>query len=435
MRQIRSMSTSDKVSQRAWLSIGVVVVLTILAQIDRNAISIMVDPIKASFQLSDSDLGLLQGPAFGALFLIGSLVVGWMVDRYSKRGLIFIGVTLWSFATLGSAFAGSFTVLILSRCLVGLGESALQPAAWSIMSRLFPPRKLATAIGILTAGAQVGVAASFMLVGLLMTNSQSLSNALPYFNALQPWQWVFVITGILGISLASLVFVIPKEQNKQSVTQPTSSEGLMSYVRAHRSYLFYHFLGFGILSVLVHGAGAWAPTYLMRNHHLDVKQVGLLVGAVIIPLGVGGAIFAGWLVDRSFQKHKRDAHFSHFAYRSVLVAILGGIGFLFDSSLAVPLICFGLIQFIQPFSGVAGASLQISTPEQLRGRISGIFIMFYNAVGLLFGPPVVAWMSDRFGADQLGTALAVNYILFGSIAALLLWTGRKYAAASVISTN
>ena len=414
-------------SRRAWLSIGVIVILMILSQIDRNSISLLVDPIRSSFGISDFQIGLLQGPAFAIFFLLGSLLVGWMVDKYSKRWLIYIGVTVWSLATIASGLAGGFVALIAARCFVGLGESVLQPAGWSMIARLFPARKLATAIGVLTAGTQVGAAMSFMLVGFLVAEADQFSTtAIPLTGKLLPWQFVFIATGLPGVFLAFLIFLVPKDKATGLSIEKSSTGGLIEFMRENRAFLTYHFLGFGVLSILVHGVAAWAPTYLMRIHGIDVKDIGILVGLIVIPLGVGGAVFAGWLVDRSFQKGKHDAHLSHFAIRCAAITILGAVGFIFDSTLIFTVVCFGLIQFIQPFSGVAGASLQISTPEQYRGRISGIFIMFYNAVGLMLGPSFVALLSDSLGPDKLGIAMAINYMFFGSVAALLLWLGRRH---------
>jgi MFS family permease len=255
--------------------------------------------------------------------------------------------------------------------------------------------------------------------------------AFPAFNHLAPWQWVFLVTGLPGMVFAFFIFVVPREKKQSGTLTPkTTGGGLRGFMRANRTFLIYHFTGFGMLSIMVHGAAAWAPTYLTRLHGIAIKDIGFFVGLLVIPLGVGGAIVAGWLVDRSFKKGNRAAHLSHFAFRCLLITIAGGAGFLFDAPLLFTVVCFGIIQFTQPFSGVAGASLQISTPEQYRGRISGIFIMFYNAIGMMLGPGFVAFLSDQFGARGLGPAMALNYMLFGSLAAILLWKGRHFAAAA-----
>lgn len=429
---LRTSESESQTGGRAWLSIVVLVLFMILSQIDRNSISIMVDPIKTSLGVSDWEIGLLQGPAFAIFFLLGSVVVGWMVDKYSERWIIYLGVTVWSIATIFGGLSTGFLSLMIARGIVGLGESVLQPAAWRIMARLFPARKLATAIGILTAGAQAGVAASFMLVGALMSNTDKLTSSIPLFSGLPSWQMVFLITGIPGVILAFLIFIIPRNASKP-VDEKNDDGGLLGFIKNNKAYLIFHFLGFGLLSVLVHGAAAWTPTYLMRMHGIDVKDIGFLVGLIVIPVGVGGAVFAGWLVDRAFKNRKTDAHFSHFAYRSAVITVLGGMAFMLKVPLAFTLICFGCIQFIQPFSGVAGASLQIVTPERYRGRMSGIFIMFYNSAGLMFGPSLVALLSDTLGTDQIGMAIGISYVVLGTMAALLLWAGRKYATSSITS--
>jgi len=419
----------EKVStKRAWFSIAIIVLLVMLSMIDRNAVNLMIDPIRNSFGISDFQISLLQGPAFAVFFLLGSLVVGWLVDKYSNRWLIFIGVVIWSLATVASGFSNSFILLLVARCFVGLGEAVLQPAGWNIVSKLFPPHRQATAIGTLTAGAQLGVAASFLITGFLIAEANQFSTeTIPFVGNLQPWQWVFLVAGFPGLILATLVFIIPSVKPSRGNKEKESNKGLTAFFKDNKKFLATHFLGFGLLSIMVNGAAAWGPTYLTRVHQMDIKQIGLLLGTVGVPLGVGGVIVAGWLVDRAFKRGKTDAHFSHFAVRAILVAIVGFIGFSFDAAVIFPLACFGLIQFIQPFSGVAGASLQISIPAQFRARISAVFIMFYNAAGMMLGPSFVAFLSNQFGSNNLGTAIAVNYALLGSGAAFLLWKGRKYA--------
>ncbi|KAF1016959.1 MAG: D-galactonate transporter [Stenotrophomonas maltophilia] len=144
-------ATAPAPKWRAWLTVGILL-LAVLASIDRNAIALMVDPIKLSLGLSDARMGLLQGPAFAVFFLLGSMPMGWLVDRFSRRWTIYAGVTLWSLATVACGLAGSFTELLIARCIVGFGEAVLQPAGWSMVARLFPAHRLALAIGVLGVG-------------------------------------------------------------------------------------------------------------------------------------------------------------------------------------------------------------------------------------------------------------------------------------------
>lgn len=426
---MKAFNPEKNTALQAWLSIVAIILLFIVAMIDRNGINLMIDPIKESLSISDVQISLLQGPAFAIFFLAGSIMSGWLVNKYSNRWIIFLSVLLWSSATILSGFSDSFIMLLIARCIVGLGESVLQPAGWNIVGRLFPKEKLATALSMLTAGTQVGVAASFLLTGHLISeagNNPIFQKTL--FGERQSWQWVFLIAGAAGILLSFVIFVVPKTRKDQKSATEQKQESFMSFVVSNRLFLLCHFAGFGLISIMVNGAGAWVPSYLIRVHEINVKNVGLLLGVGAVSLGVVGVILAGMMVDKAFRKGQSDAHLKHFAIRALLISIIGFAGFYYlGSSLTPMLLCLGFIQFIQPFSGVAGASLQITTPEHFRTKITAIFIMFYNAVGMVAGPSFVALISDYFGDDELGTALGVNYLLLGGAAFIFLTLGRRYA--------
>jgi MFS family permease len=418
---------------RAWSVVSILLIFVTLSLIDRNLIALIVDPIRASFTINDFQMGLLQGPAFAAFFLLGSLPMGWLVDRFSKRWLLYLGVTTWSAATIACGLAGSFAELLLARCLVGLGQAVLQPAGWSMVARLFPSHRLALAISVLSTGTQLGAAGSYLLGGFLIAGANYLTSVVsPFTGQLAPWQLVFLSAGLPGLLLAFLVFATPTVSVSCDAAAKSQSGGLSRFIRENRSFLACHFLGFSLLCIMVYGSAAWVPTYLLRNFALDIRTVGSILAALAFPVGAGGFIFGGWLVDRAFAHGRDDAHLSHFAYVGITVAIIGGLGFTLSTSVTATVLCLGLIQFLQPFSGVAGAALQIATPEKYRGRISAAFIMFYNTVGMTLGPSFVVFLDDYIvGPGNLGPAIALSYSVLGSSAAALLWLGRRHAALPV----
>ncbi|MDP1627280.1 MAG: MFS transporter [Parvibaculum sp.] len=423
---------ATRVTWRAWMVVFILLLLVTLAFIDRMSISLMVDPIKASFGIDDFRMGILQGPAFAVFFLIGSLPMGWIVDRYPARWTIYFGVTAWSLATIACGLAGSFTELLIARCLVGLGEAVLQPASWSLVARLFPPKRLALAISVLSSGAQVGAAASYVMGGVLIAQATAIAaDPLPVFGQVESWQVVFLACGVLGVAMAFLIFAAPRERKAGASSDGTGNAGLGRFIRDNRVFLFCHFLGFSLLCAMTYGAAAWLPTLLMRSHGLDVRTVGTLLAAVAVTAGIGGFVFNGWWVDRAFARGRKDAHLRHFALVGGAVAIIGGFGFSLGATAVVLVLCFAVIQFLQPFSGVAGAVLQIATPPEYRGRISAAFILLYNSAGIALGPSLVVFLSDRvFASSDLGPAIAASYALLGSTAAALLWAGRRHAAAA-----
>lgn len=121
----------------------------VLSYIDRQILALLVGPIKADLGLSDTQIGLLQGLAFAVLFAIAGLPLGWWADRGDRRRIIAMGVGVWSLMTALCGTARSFTHLFLARAGVGIGEAALVPAAYSMISDLVPPERRGRALGLL----------------------------------------------------------------------------------------------------------------------------------------------------------------------------------------------------------------------------------------------------------------------------------------------
>lgn len=425
---------SDGVSPaRAWSAVLVLLILGTFAFFDRQAISLLVDPIKATFGVSDAQMGFLQGSAFAIFFLLGTLPMGWVVDRFPAHWTIYLGATGWSLATIIGAFSGSFIELLIARSFLGLTEAVLSPASWSVVARLFPAHRLSLAISVLSTGSQIGAAASFALGGLLIAEASRFTGLqLPLVGSIEPWQFVFLVAGVVGLVLAFLIFVAPRSDSGRDTSKGADKATILPFVRANRAFLICHFVGFASLCALVYGAASWVPTFLLRTYTLDIRTVGLILALTAVPIGVAGFMFNGWAADKSFAKGHDDAHHAHFAYISMALAIIGGFGFFFASKFWIIVACVALVSFLQPFAGVAAAVLQIATPPELRGRMSAAFLMFYIAFGMIVGPSFVAFISDGIGTDRgLAVAMSLNFAIFGSGAALFLWLGRKHAAKAV----
>src|SRR3546814_12883367 len=113
----------DKPRPGAWAMLAVLIGLLILSFIDRQIISLMVDPIRADLGVDDFQISLLQGAAFGIFYVLCGLPIGWLVDRFSRRWVIWAGVTIWSLSTAASGLADSYWMLLIARIGVGEGEA------------------------------------------------------------------------------------------------------------------------------------------------------------------------------------------------------------------------------------------------------------------------------------------------------------------------
>ena len=176
----------------AWYAVVILVVAFIFSFVDRIIISMLVEPLKADLGLSDTQLGLLQGPAFALFYALVGLPIGRWADRYSRRAIIAWGISIWSVMTAVCGLARNFLQLFLARVGVGVGEAALSPAAYSMIADYFPREKLGRAVGVYQAGAFFGAGLSFLVGGLVI---QAVAKAgeisLPVIGEVQAWQMVF----------------------------------------------------------------------------------------------------------------------------------------------------------------------------------------------------------------------------------------------------
>jgi len=120
--------------------------LYVFSWLDRLIISMLVEPIKGDLALSDFQMSLLLGPAFALSYAFFGLPLGWAVDRWSRRWIIFGGVTTWGLATAACGLAQSFETLLIARILVGVGEACMIPAAYSLLADEFPRERLTVAV-------------------------------------------------------------------------------------------------------------------------------------------------------------------------------------------------------------------------------------------------------------------------------------------------
>lgn len=437
--KLRAIGAEDQPSAvsagTAWFSVTILLVVAISSYLDRQIIALMVEPIRASLGVTDFQIGLLQGVAFGLFYAAFGLPIGWLVDRYSRRRIIYFGMTLWSLAASACGLASTYWQLLLARFGVGVGEAALSPAAYSMIADLFPPRRLALALGVFAAGSSIGGAIAYMAGGMLIARLEAMgTTVLPIIGTVQPWQMVFLITGLPGILLAMLMFLVPEPRRIRAKARPDQlDEGFIRFLSGNRRYFLCHFLGFGLVAVLAYGTAAWAPVMLMRHYGMDVAHVGMLMGVIGMTTGIPGFLFGGWFVDRWYARGCKDAHLRYFVYACLLGAAAAIVAFGIADNLWLFVPAYALLHFLQPFTGPAVAHLQMATPSEYRGRVSALFVLVFNLMGMCLGPPSVAFMTDFVFRDpaKVHLSLLSIYVVIALLAALLFRVGLAPARRAV----
>lgn len=422
-------------SARAWATVFILQLLYILSVIDRNLMSLLVAPIKATFGVTDFQVSLLQGASFALFYATCGLLAGWLVDRYSRRWVVLFGVALWSLAAAGCGVARTFPQMIVARFGVGSGEAVLSPAGYAIISSLFPREKLGLAIGIFGMGSILGGSVALYFGGWAFgwLTASFPSGIIVFGMVLQPWQLTFIMFGLPGLVLAPLILYVPKSADQTGrLSGLEQGIGFATFLRRRRTYMVCHFIGFGTNVLLAAAIIAWLPTYLVRHFGLPVATVGATLAIASAIGGIVGFLAAGTVADRWFKRGRTDAHFLYAFIAIVCLTVMGILTFTASS----PILALSMASFVYAtfsLGGLAAAHLQIVTPSHLRARTSALYLLVGNVIGLSTGPSIVAAFTDFLFHDpqMLGRSLILTIAIFGPISAIALWLGRKAAREAV----
>lgn len=422
----------------AWTTVATLTTLYCFGSLDRQMMSLLVEPIKADLGFSDMQIGVLQGAAFALFFVFTSLPVGWMVDRFSRRLVIFWGTMCWSAAAMASGLSQNFAQMFAARAAVGAGEATLQPSAFAILADIFPPAKLALPLSIFVIGANIGSGLSLVLGGAVIDwAAQGSFKALPFLSTLAPWQIAFVLTGLPSLGLAFLVFLIPEaRRSKPGPVRPADEANFSALARRYRQHArFYvgHHGAFTMCMAFFIGLLAWNPAFMSRTFAWDAGRIGMWLGLSQMGTAIIALSFHGWMVDRLFKRGMRDAHLRYFLIMAPLAGVICALAYqVADPWLMLMLFNLGLF-CLMGYPGIGAAALQIATPSDMRGKASAVYLIALNLLGALSGPLIVAAITDYGYGDEraIGSAMSIFCMLAMMLCTLFVAIGMRGMPAAV----
>jgi MFS family permease len=428
------METPRSSLRRAWYVVAVLMLAYISSFIDRQVLTLLVKPLKRDFQISDTQYGLLVGLSFALFYTFLGIPIGRMADRHNRKRIIVWGITIWSVMTALCGVTHSYNQLFLARIGVGIGEAALSPAAYSLITDLFPRQKLGTALGVYNIGVYLGSGLSILLVAIILKliNVEGTWN-IPFFGDIFPWQSVFFIVGLPGLLIVLLIaFTVrePARQNAQKEAVPISE--IVAYYQANRKAILCLFVGIAFMSFGSYGVTAWTPTLLERHYGLSASQAGLVLGGIVTVFATAGVLFGGYYGDQLTKRNVADAKM-----RVGFIGMSLGLGFAlvlligFVSNL-LSVAVFGFILACLCFVtsmpyGSATAAVQEMIPPSMRATFSALFVFCVNLIGLTGGPSMIGLLNDKVFKDpnQVHLSMAITVVFGCSISAFLLWSGLK----------
>jgi len=411
----------------AWYGVVVLMLAAVMSLVDRQVLSLLVDPVRNSLQLTDVQIGILQGPAFMVCYTLLGIPAGWWVDRGHRLRFVAAGITLWSLATIGCGLADSYESMLLARALVGVGEAVLAPAALSLIADYFPPLRRPVAMSVFGTAANAGVGLSLLAGGMVMAATRSMAPL--EFGGLPPiegWRLVFVICGAPGLLVAALI-LLAREPVRQRSRPADGADAApapqaLPFMRAASGWVIPHFTAISLIAVLTYGFMSWAPSYLIRSFGWTIADAGKSLGLLFVTLGPLGALAGGFLTRRFQAAGKLDSPLRVVRGFAVFFAIV-------VCSLALP---WGATTVIVPLAAgvfllssmpiVSSVAVQQVTPGELRGRVAAIYFVVTNFLGASLGPVITAVFTQQLFREpgQIGWSLATLAALTGPLIVVLL---------------
>ena len=344
---------------------------------------------------------------------------------------------VWSLFTAAQGLAQSYWQLLAFRIGVGVGEAALSPSAYSMMSDYFPRERIGTAVGIYNVGIYVGAGLALVIGGVLIEAVPLIRDHLPAaVTDFADWRIVFMVVGLPGVLLALAFVALVREPARRYGAEVAGAARLsiadsLGFVIHRWRRFFGFFVGMTLQSIIFYALLSWVPTHFIREFGWSQGRIGLALGIVMVIFGSIGVIAGGLLCDRFWKRGVVDA--------PILVSFLSLIGVALAVVLAVAghrvpnvqLLAVGIALFSCSLMMTAGpAGLQNLLPNQLRAQVSATYLFVLNLVALTLGPLLPALISDHLFQDEGMIGVAV-VIVVGGLCLILVpvyYLGRRLFA-------
>jgi MFS family permease len=412
----------------AWWGVTLFTLGAILSYTDRQILTILVDPIRASLHLTDTQVSLLQGAAFAVVYSCIGLPLGRIADLVPRKALLMLAIALWSAGTAACGLVHSFGALLGARFVVGVGEAALAPAGNSLIGEYFPPDRRGMAMGVFLTGIVVGAGAAIAIGGgLLQFAEESSLRVVPVVGTLAPWQVVLLVAGIAGLVMCAALATV-HEPAGRSFSPGLLRARLMELgeigraFHSHAAVLAPLYGALVFWSIVDNALLSWTPALLMRRFAWSPGEVGARLGAIVILTGVVGTPAGGFICDRVTARWGMRARFP-----LLLIVALGGILGVSVGLLGMPVEALasagGWIFFSSVMGTIAIVTILDILPQESRGFGTSTIAFSNIMLGLGLGPTLVALVTDKVFHDPHAVGYAMSCIIAPSVLmAILLYT-------------
>lgn len=381
-----------------------VLILLFLAYVsnytDRMILNVLLPQIKAEFNLSNTATGFLAGPAFAFFYATLGVPLAILADRWSRKNVIVISMTVWSVMTALSGMASNFVNLALARVGVGVGEAGGSPPAHSIIADMFSIKSRATALAVYSMGIPVGLVLGLSVGGWIAST--------------YGWRTAFFAVGIPGVILALVFFLTVKEpprgasDNKGSVDEAPRLMTVLRFMLTQRS-LIQTFAGATLTTIVGYAGVTFWPTFMQTTHELPLAQMSMFLSLVFGFASGLGTLMGGASVD--FLSRRDVRWMPRTVAIALAVSLPFGVVYLTDNTTLVYFLLFvpafmGAIYLAPTF-----ALTQSLVGARMRSLASGILLFVINIIGYGLGPVFAGVLTDQlepaYGKHAIAYALLI----------------------------
>jgi predicted MFS family arabinose efflux permease len=355
--------------------------------LDRWLPSAIKDLFKADLKLTDLQTSLPLG-GFTIVYMLTSPIFGALADRWPRKVLIAVGVTLWSLATGAAALAVGFWTFLLARALVGVGEAAYATLSPALLSDFYPPNRRNRILTIFYVGIPLGTALGFVLGGALGERFG--------------WRAAFLLCGLPGLALAAMALAIRdpgrgRFDSDAAQAPPRWRQAIPTLLRNREFALAV--AGYAAVTFASGALADWFPVFLQRHHGISVKLSGRYVGLSVVVGGLGGTL-AGGLLGDALKRWTRQPYLALSGWSMALATLFGLLALRLTDPTLVIVMLFIAQFFLWFYNGPINAIIANSVPSALRARAFAFSILLIHLFGDAISPSIVGAASDRLGLPQ-----------------------------------
>jgi MFS family permease len=395
------MSGEHNPSQRSpHYTLVILTLLSALAFMDRQILSVVVQPVKLEFNLSDLQIGLVTGLGFALTFGLLGVPLGKLADKSNRRSLIAYARGLGGLLSLLGSQSVGFLSLMSTRSGGAVSDAGATPASMSMLADLYPAENRSRAMSVLNAGGSLGALMALVLGSWLAQH--------------HGWRFTMALIGGTTLMVSLLLRYTVREPVRfhstvpEGATHESQQRGAVAAIWAE-PLTRWSILGAAFALLAGYSFGTWNFAMMVRHHGLSLQQAGWISGSSAMMSLLGG-LASGALTDRLTR---RDVRWQlGVPVLGLGLAWLCGMTYLLMPSGAITAAMLAVMTFsffLPWWAAPTFAAISLVVPSQRRATANAMMLLAGAVVGNGMGAILTGWFSDllavHFGDDGLRLSL------------------------------